>query len=92
MMDIEKLAREAGAGFEESFESVGSNPMWLMTPEELRRFARLLSEEDAKLCEAIPSYSWASGSDQFGSACPVKVRATPQTCAAAIRERFKAEP
>lgn len=50
-MDTVKLACQAGATCDDSFESVGHNPMWLMTPDELSRFAALVVEECAKVCE-----------------------------------------
>lgn len=54
---IEAWAREAGAGFDDAFESVGPNPMWAMSPEELQRFAALACawqrERDAQICERV---------------------------------------
>ncbi len=49
---IERLAGEAGASLDPTFESVGSNPMWLMTSGELAKFAELVARECARIeCE-----------------------------------------
>lgn len=52
MDDIERMAREAGAGFDDTFESVRSNPMWLMTPVELQRFAELVRAAERERWQA----------------------------------------
>jgi hypothetical protein len=55
---IKELAIEAGAAFDDTFESVGSNPMYLLTPDELARFAQAIARECAEIVEAksVSSY------------------------------------
>ena len=48
---IRQMAQEAGASFDPTFESVGSNPMFIMSPDELTRFAQLVAEDCARVCE-----------------------------------------
>lgn len=79
MSDIERMAREAGAGFDDEFQCLGSNPMWLMTPAELERFAALIRAEErercAKVCEDQIDPDWPSD----------EVSLQAQSCADAIR-------
>lgn len=37
---IRQMAQEAGASFDPTFESVGDNPAFIMSPEQLTRFAQ----------------------------------------------------
>jgi hypothetical protein len=43
-------------------------------------------EACAKVCEQQKD-RWVDGSDQWGNPCPARLRATPSSCAAAIRAR-----
>lgn len=83
--DIISMAREAGLG-----HAKGSG---FGTHSGTHRFARLVAaaerEACAKVCEQQKD-AWVDGSDQFGQPCPAKVKATPASCAAAIRARGQA--
>lgn len=76
-MDIEKLAREAGLYFDSAPDLGG----WVATDDELRRFAALVAEEAAKVCEtSLAETGWTHEEEL----------AAVQFAAAHIRERFKA--
>lgn len=49
---IKQMAQEAGASFDPTFESVGSNPAFIMSPDELARFAQLVAEDCARVVDA----------------------------------------
>ena len=42
---IKQMAQEAGASFDPTFESVGDNPAFIMSPDELAKFAALVAED-----------------------------------------------
>ena len=48
---IRQMAQEAGASFDPTFESVGDNPAFIMSPEQLTRFAQLVAEDCARVAE-----------------------------------------
>ncbi len=48
---IRQMAQEAGASFDPTFESVGDNPAFIMSPEQLTRFAQLVAEDCARVCD-----------------------------------------
>lgn len=48
---IRQMAREAGASFDPTFESVGDNPAFIMSPEQITRFAQLVAEDCARVCD-----------------------------------------
>lgn len=48
---IRQMAREAGASFDPTFESVGDNPAFIMSPEQLTRFAQLVAEDCARVAD-----------------------------------------
>jgi hypothetical protein len=54
-----------------------------------RRSAAAEREACAVLCEQQKD-RWVDGSDQWGNPCPARLRATPSSCAAAIRARGQA--
>lgn len=49
---IRRMAQEAGASFDPTFESVGDNPAFIMSPEQLTRFAQLVAEDCARVAGA----------------------------------------
>lgn len=49
---IRQMAQEAGASFDPTFESVGDNPAFIMSPEQLARFAQLVAEDCARVVDA----------------------------------------
>lgn len=49
---IRQMAQEAGASFDPTFESVGDNPAFIMSPEQLTRFAQLVAEDCARVAGA----------------------------------------
>ena len=51
-IDVARLAREANIDLEHHV-SIGRGPVWIATQDELERFAVLVMEEDAKVCEKI---------------------------------------
>ena len=79
---VEAWAREAGAGFDDAFESVGPNPMWVMSPEELQRFAALACawqrEMDAQICDRLTTALDIGGNEYrreaFASQCARAIR------------------
>ena len=48
---IRQMAQEAGASFDPTFESVGDNPAFIMSPEQLTRFAQLVAEDCARVAD-----------------------------------------
>lgn len=79
---VKALAAEAGAAFDPGFESVGPNPMWIMSPSDLMLFAQAVArdclQEDDALIEAMAEHTfghtradaieWAK-EDKFDSHC-----------------------
>lgn len=75
MMDIEKLAREAGIHNVSAGSFFGESTM-IAPMGSWKRFAALVAEEAAKVCESL--------FDMDDDSC-----SEAEHCAAAIRERFK---
>jgi len=48
---IKQMAQEAGASFDPTFESVGDNPAFIMSPDELAKFAALVAEDCARVVD-----------------------------------------
>jgi hypothetical protein len=57
MIDIERLARDAGLGR-------GTSGRWLATDDELQAFAALVIAEAAKVCEELPMQQETDVRDQ----------------------------
>ena len=75
-IDVIRLAKEANIDLEHHV-SIGREPVWIATQDELERFAALVVEECAKVCEIAEMYD----GDCLKNSDPRK------TCAAAIRAR-----
>ena len=66
-IDVIRLAREANIDLEH-YVSIGREPVWIATQDELERFAALVMEEDAKVCETV-------GNHNITAACAAAIRA-----------------
>ena len=72
-IDVTKLAFAANIDFE-LHESIGREPVWIATQDELERFAALVMEEAAKVCEARNTGD-CSREDQESTLCAEAIRA-----------------
>ena len=70
-IDVIRLAREANIDLEHHV-SIGREPVWLATQDELERFTALVMEECAKVCENMQS-GWASD-DHISCAAAIRAR------------------
>lgn len=84
MMDIEKLAREAGLTVVATLDCDPPYSMYSAEDASLRRFAALVAEECAKMAEHMGLVA----ADMYGDGA--ECLNTADLCATAIRERFKA--
>ena len=66
-IDVIQLALEANIDLE-LHASIGREPVWIATQDELERFAALVMEEDAKVCETV-------GNHNITAACATAIRA-----------------
>jgi hypothetical protein len=89
-IDVAKLAREAGwSGLYIEWAKPTGKPDWKpakvsltvpVTQEQIEHFARLVMEECAKVCAAMPVFQKSAQGDYD--------RTTPLDCAIAIREQM----
>jgi len=87
--EIIQMARAAGFRFSDEEDPLLANHAeWQI--QLFERFAALVAAAEREACAVLCSQQkdqWVDGSDQWGNPCPAKVRATPSSCAAAIRAR-----
>lgn len=63
---VKALAVEAGAAFDPGFESVGPNPMWIMSPSDLLRFAQAVARDCAAVCDNAWQIDGSFSAKEFG--------------------------
>lgn len=66
-IDVIRLAYEANIDLE-YHASIGREPVWIATQDELERFTAMVMEECAKLCETV-------GNHNITAACAAAIRA-----------------
>ena len=66
-IDVIQLALEANIDLE-LHASIGREPVWIATQDELERFAALVMEEAAKVCENLPMQQAIDVRDQAAAA------------------------
>ena len=76
-IDVIRLAREANIDLEHH-ESIGREPVWIATQDELERFTAMVMEECAKVCDELAEINRRASTDSMWQ---------QGECAAAIRAR-----